>query len=89
MYHLSWGIVMKLRIKKTAGILVRANGISFRTTAAAIRDGVGTNSEFNIAARAALLEFEVKRRLMYKKDGTEIRGLLGSWNGYNIQMDIE
>jgi hypothetical protein len=87
--YLNWSNVMKLRIKKSAGILVRVNEISFRTTAAAIRDGVGTSSEFNIAARAALLEFEVKRQLMYKKDGIEIRGILGTWNGYIIQLDLD
>lgn len=80
---------MKLRIKKSASILVRVNDVSFRTTAAMIRNGIGTSTEFNIATRAALLELEVKRQLLYKKDGIEIRGMLGHWNGYGIQLDIE
>jgi hypothetical protein len=47
---------MKISNKRT--ILVRSAGVSFRTTAGAIREGVGNYTTFNAVCTLALGEME-------------------------------
>jgi hypothetical protein len=70
---------MKISNKRT--ILVRSAGVSFRTTAGAIREGVGNYSSFNAACTLALGEME-----NFTDEGA--RGVMGTWRGITIQLDI-
>ena len=64
-------------------IIVTYQGISFHTTKAAIKRGVGDNESFNEAVRQSydsLVSFMKTTSIAY--------GQSGHWNGYNIQLDI-
>ena len=71
------------RLRKSQQILVRVDGISFRTTAAMIREGVGSTSSFNRAVIAALQALEHQRDQDIKPIG-----LVGWWEDYEVQLDI-
>lgn len=71
------------RLRKSQNILVGINGITFLTTAALIREGVGSMSSVNLAIIAALGELE---KLMDQDN--KPRGLLGSWHGHYVRLDI-
>jgi hypothetical protein len=73
---------MKISNKRT--ILVRSAGVSFRTTAGAIREGVGNYSSFNAACTLALGEMENFTDVGSK----DTRGVMGTWRGITIQLDI-
>lgn len=71
------------RLNKSQQLLIRVNAVSFRTTAAMVRSGVGSTSSFNLAAIAALEALEQIRDQKVKPGG-----ILGSWYGYQVQLDI-
>jgi hypothetical protein len=72
-----------MKLKKSMKIRVNAKGISFYTTVKQIQEGVGSSSDFNDAVKIALITL---------KDRIEaehfINGVLGTWIGYQIQLDI-
>jgi hypothetical protein len=73
-----------MKLKNSTKFRIVTNGdMSFYTTAKQIRDGVGSSMYFNTAVIDALLALENVRKADVKPIG-----LLGSWIGYNIQIDI-
>ena len=73
-----------MKISNKQSILVRSAGVSFYTTAGSIREGVGNYSSFNAACTLALGEME-----NFTDEGSrETRGVLGTWQGIIIQLDI-
>jgi hypothetical protein len=73
---------MKITDKRT--ILVRSAGVSFHTTAGAIREGVGNYSSFNAACTLALGEME-----NFTDEGSrDTRGVMGTWRGVTLQLDM-
>ena len=57
------------------------NGVHIYVTAKTIRNGIGDNTRVNLSAQRALEELE---RLRVDR----VRGLLGSWENYNVQIDV-
>lgn len=65
-------------------IRIIANGIHFYTSKAAIRRGVGDHINLNTAVQEALASLENMR----KTDKIPPVGLSGTWNGFNVQIDL-
>lgn len=68
--------------KKTQRFRVIVNGISFYTTAGAIRDGVGDFTKVNEAIKEAIGALERTRV------SDPAVGLTGAWFGYAVQLSM-
>ena len=78
------------RLRKSQQLLVRVNAVSFRTTAALVRSGVGSTTSFNLAAIAALEALEQTRDQKVNGHYNALKpgGIMGSWYGYQVQLDL-
>lgn len=70
-------------LKKSMKLRVNSNGISFYTTVKQIQEGVGSSSVFNDAILNALTAL---KELI--EDVHFVKGIGGTWKGYQIQLDI-
>ena len=68
--------------KENQRFRVIVNGISFYTTAYAIRTGVGDFTKVNEAIRNAIGALEFLRA------SDPAVGLSGTWQGYNVQLSM-
>ena len=68
--------------KQTQRFRVIINGVSFYTTAKAIRAGVGDFTKVNEAIRNAMGALEFLRA------SDPAVGLVGSWQGYAVQLSM-
>ena len=71
-------------MKQNQKLRVVINGIHFYTTAKKIRDGVGDRYSVNAATQKCLLVLENMR----EHDKIPPVGLAGTWEGYQVQLDM-
>ncbi len=71
------------RMKKTQKLRVIVNGVSFYTTAAQVRYGIGDMAKVNAATQKALDALEFQR-----DGGLYCSGLAGVWEGLQVQVDM-
>jgi len=74
-------------MKASQTVLTRVGAISFYTTAKHCREGVGNSQDVNKAVYLAYWALEDSRK-MTDSNGGRTSGVVGNWNGLNIQIDV-
>ena len=75
------------RFETSQKFRIIVGGISFYTTAGDIRRGVGDTAKPNEAFRKCLNALELQRS--GNDAGSCAVGLSGSWEGFNVQVDVQ
>ena len=72
------------RLKKSQKLRIILSGVAIYTTAQQIRYGLFGYTSQNAAAQKALDALEFQRN----GDGPVVTGLVGTWEGLQVQVDI-
>ncbi|MDX8383156.1 MAG: hypothetical protein R8M45_03675 [Ghiorsea sp.] len=76
------------KLTKLQNLKIIINKVCFYTTPKAIRNGLGDHYTTNAASQKCLFTLE-QSRTENKANGQSLSlGLAGSWEGFNVQIDI-